>query len=195
MVKHLTLEFATALALLQPAQLATNSLVVTFANAFARSKSVLKAFTSTAKTVTASVNHLSAKILFTLTQEFVDVSVKSPPATVALHTITGALRAVLVSVNQTLLGLPAPKVSTSILTDALVFAPHKIVPPGKSGTTTSVNVYAFQKSAQITTGSIMKAVNVNANLLTVPKASTGKLKIAIAFAKFQTTVKQLKPKI
>lgn len=54
---------------------------------------------------------------------------------------------------------------------------------------------AFQKYAQITTGSTMKAANVNANLMTVLKANIGKLRIVLVFARFQKIAQQLKPPI
>ena len=54
---------------------------------------------------------------------------------------------------------------------------------------------AFQRFAQITTGSTMKAANVNANPMTVLKANIGKLRIVLVFVRFQKIVQQLKPPI
>ena len=110
-------------------------------------------------------------------------------------TTTGALKAVPVSVTLTLLQLLALKAFTSISTDVLVFAPLKLALLEKSGTTICANVFVFQRSALITTGSTTTAVSVSANLTTVLKASIGKLRIANAFAEFQKIVKQLKPPI
>lgn len=108
--------------LLQHAQLAINSLAETSVIVSALSKNVLRDITLIVKNATASANQLSAKVHSTSIPEFANVSVKSQPAIVVLHFTTGALRAVPASANQMLLLLPVHKATTSISTDAHVFA-------------------------------------------------------------------------